>query len=649
MATVKPFKRREVFLVESERVAVIDIETDDLDATVIHCIVTQEEGEDARVWLAPFDTFKEYAKSIDRWVGHNALEFDIRVINDLLGMTIELSDVIDTLILGRLLHFTGVTNHMLSTYGLSFNLPKIDFHDYSTLSQEMIDYCIRDVGITLRIYLKFKSYLKNKVFAPSIWLEHYMSLICSDMTKVGFYFNKQKAEPVLSAVESRMEELEKQFQFIWPPELQEVGSIKYRIKIDGTLYKNVSDSMQNYPKTEVRGSDLILYDWIGFNPGSAKDRVEKLWESGWQPTEKTKTHYEFTLKARPNGMWRKTKLTPELYKEKKEYFAKYGWAVSEENLLTLPERAPEGASALSEWLTLQGRRSALRERLENVGSDYRIHARFTHIGAWTHRMAHSSPNLANISSPFFGEPNNPVEVVKSLYDAKLREMFCVDGGHLVGTDADGIQLRILAHYLRSDAYVDAIVSGRKEDGTDIHNLNRRALGLDGVTRDNAKTFIYAWLLGAGSAKVARILGCSLSAAKEAVENFIASTEGLSELKSGQIQSDARRGYFIGLDGRRVVQPDAYYMLAGYLQNGESVVMKLANTLWREWADQAKISYKQVNFVHDEWQTQVMDSLSAAEEMGHLQRKSIVTAGEQLGCYCPLAGSTNIGFNWLETH
>lgn len=627
----------------------IDIETDDLDATVIHCIVTQEEGKQADVWLAPFDTFKQYAKGIDKWVGHNALTFDIPVTNRLLNMSIPNEDIIDTLVCGRLLNFSGVPNHQLATYGLTFNMKKIPFNDFSTLTEDMITYCKRDVEITMRIYLQFKRYLENPVFAMSLWVEHYSALLCQRIGDNGFYFNKKMAQEVLDEVELRMEELELRFQQIWPPELKETGSIKYRVTNEGVLYKNVEEAMRNYPKTEVRGSDLILYSYVGFNPGSSKDRVEKLWECGWKPTEKTDTHYKFTLKAKRNGMWGKTRLTPELYDQKKEYFLKYGWAVSEENLMTLPEDAPEGASALSEWLTLQGRRSALQERIRNVGPDLRIHARFTHIGAWTHRMAHSAPNLANISSPFFGEPKNPVEVVKSLYDAKLREMFCVDGGHLVGTDADGIQLRILAHYLRSDAYVEAIVSGRSEDETDIHNVNRRALGLDYITRSHAKTFIYAWLLGAGAAKVARILGCNLATAKEAVQNFIDSTEGLSELKSGQIRSDARRGYFIGLDGRRVIQKDEYYMLAGYLQNGEAVIMKLANILWTEQADKEKIRYKQVNFVHDEWQTQVYDSMDAAERMGVIQRESLVTAGEMVGCYCPLAGSTNIGFNWLETH
>jgi DNA polymerase-1 len=265
-------------------------------------------------------------------------------------------------------------------------------------------------------------------------------------------------------------------------------------------------------------------------------------------------------------------------------------------------------------------------------------------------MASSDPNLQNLSSPWHGEATNPVQVVKELYDSKLREMFIVpEGAYLVGTDAESIQLRILAHYLKNDDYVHAIVSGLKEEGNDIHNVNRRALGLDYLTRDHAKTFIYAWLLGAGVAKVARILGCSLSDAKRAVEAFINNTEGLGELRSGLIQRDASRGYFTGLDGRRVMQPDAYYMLAGYLQNGETLVMKHANWMWHEQATAEKISFKQVNFVHDEWQVEVTDSYDAACRLGELQCKALEQVGKDLNVYCPLSGETKIGTNWLETH
>ena len=99
---------------------------------------------------------------------------------------------------------------------------------------------------------------------------------------------------------------------------------------------------------------------------------------------------------------------------------------------------------------------------------------------------------------------------------------------MVGTDAEGIQLRVLAHLMKSEEYVHAIVSGKREDETDIHNLNRKALGRSHITRDMDKTFIYAFLLGAGNAKVAQILKVNQKEAKQAVENYMQSNQGLAE-------------------------------------------------------------------------------------------------------------------------
>ena len=79
--------------------------------------------------------------------------------------------------------------------------------------------------------------------------------------------------------------------------------------------------------------------------------------------------------------------------------------------------------------------------------------------------------------------------VKAKYDGPFRGLWTVEeGNYLVGTDAEGIQLRILADLMESQEYIDAIITGKKEDETDIHNLNRKALGLPHITRDMAKTF-----------------------------------------------------------------------------------------------------------------------------------------------------------------
>ena len=333
-----------------------------------------------------------------------------------------------------------------------------------------------------------------------------------------------------------------------------------------------------------------------------------------------------------------------------EKFLRYGWQCNEMNLSTLPEDAPKGGRNLAEWLTLEGRRSSLEEWIKHVKDDGRIHGRFTHIGAWTGRMAHSAPNQANIPAAFHGTPKTAVEIVKDEYDGRMRCLWTVeDGNYLVGTDAEGIQLRILAHLMKSDEYIHAIVSGRKEDETDIHNVNRKALGISHVTRDMAKTFIYAFLLGAGVAKVATILKVNQREAGEAIDNFMNSIQGLSDLKKKVIPHVAKRGWFRGLDGRKVPVPSEHKALAGMLQNGEAVVMKHSAITWTTAARKLGIKYKLVTWPHDEWQTEVEGSMNDAELLGNIQRQSIVDTGKKLSILCPLAGSTDIGRTWGDTH
>lgn len=332
-------------------------------------------------------------------------------------------------------------------------------------------------------------------------------------------------------------------------------------------------------------------------------------------------------------------------------FERYGWTMSEANLNTLPEDAPAGARNLAEWLTLEGRRSSLAEWLKHYNeTDGRIHGQFTHIGAWTGRMAHSAPNQANIPSAFHGVAKTAVDAVKATYDGEFRKLWCVpDGAYLVGTDAEGIQLRILADLMKSEEYVHAIISGKKEDETDIHNLNRKALGISHVTRDDAKTFIYAFLLGAGNGKVSQILRVNQKEAAEAVENFTNSIQGLARLKNDIIPRVAQRGYFKGYDGRRVVVPSKHKTLAGMLQNGESTIMKHSALQWVRQAKQQGFKFKLCTWPHDEWQTEVTGSMEEAEALGTIQRQAIVDTGVKFNMICPLAGSTDIGKNWYDTH
>jgi DNA polymerase I-like protein with 3'-5' exonuclease and polymerase domains len=335
----------------------------------------------------------------------------------------------------------------------------------------------------------------------------------------------------------------------------------------------------------------------------------------------------------------------------------YGWMTDEENLNTLPDTAPASAHKLARFMLLASRSSMLQTWLENVRDDGRIHGDFNHILPWTHRMSHANPNMGNIPSYDAKQPH------KTPYGDKMRALWrCDYGRYLVGVDAESIQLRIFGHYINDPAFIKALIAGKKEDGSDPHSLNQKALGDICKSRDDAKTFIYAWLLGAGIAKVAQILGCSRDEAEIACDNFLRFYPGLKRLKDDVIPADATAGYFRGFDGRfvRIFGEDyssrCHFALAGYLQCGEAVIMKRACQLWYPKLESEKVPFWFVNFVHDEFQIETVRDMEVAKYVAETVADSIRQVGVDLGLLCPMAGSVlnghgklAVGDNWMATH
>lgn len=146
--------------------------------------------------------------------------------------------------------------------------------------------------------------------------------------------------------------------------------------------------------------------------------------------------------------------------------------IDETTLGALPY--PE-AKAMVEYLTITKKLSQVEGWLTSE-RDGRIYGYINTIGANTHRCTHLDPNVAQVDK-----------------DRRMRSLFKASTGMtLVGCDAEGLELRMLGHYLArwdGGAFSHAVVEGRKEDGTDAHTLNQKAVGLH--LRDSAKTFIYA--------------------------------------------------------------------------------------------------------------------------------------------------------------
>lgn len=628
---------------------IIDIETDGIDDPKnIWVIVCREIASgDTHVFREPTsrpeesERFKRYLEGVSLWIGHHIIKYDIPIINNLLGTNIPLdSGIVDTLVVSRLIYQARPGGHSLENWGSILSFPKNLFSDFNKYSTELEDRCVKDTELNLLVYNFLLKYIKSAAWKTSIETEHYTEYLTYILNKNGFTFNLEKAAEYKKELETELNSIREKLEKAFPPRSKFIKEILPRETKKGTLHASQfkwHESIDLTPFTP--GNPFSLFTFDTFNPSSPKQAIERLWEFGWKPIEKTDAHKD-AIKAKQR---RRTKNKEE--DDRLDHFAVYGWKLSDTNLETLPADAPESARMLSHWLKVRSRSSTLQTWFDAYQpNDGRIHGRFMGIGAWTHRMSHNSPNMANIprETDKFGK--------EAYYGKEFRELWTASPGKkLIGVDAASIQLRVLAHYMNDPAFTKAVISGSSKDGTDPHSLNKKALGDICKGRDPAKRFIYAWLLGAGVDMVAHILDCSRDQAQIAVNNFIEFYPGLKALKEEQIPNDARLGYFKGFDGRYVSVVSEHLVLAGYLQNGESCIMKTAAKIWYPRLVKEKIPFKFINFVHDEWQTEVDDDDDLCDYVGGIQADAIVKAGEILNLNCPQAGEIKKGYNWYQTH
>jgi DNA polymerase I-like protein with 3'-5' exonuclease and polymerase domains len=329
-----------------------------------------------------------------------------------------------------------------------------------------------------------------------------------------------------------------------------------------------------------------------FNPGSRKQIGERLIEKGWKP----------------------------------EKFTENGQAIVDEGTLEgldFPE-----AKAIAEYLLLQKRIAQIKSWLDVVQSDGRVHGRVITNGAVTGRMTHHSPNMAQV--PSCGSP----------YGEDCRDLWIVEKGYkLVGIDASGLELRMLAHYMKDDAYIYEVTQG------DIHTANQKAAGLE--TRAQAKTFIYAFLYGAGAAKIGKVVGAGAKEGQRLIDSFLENTPKLRTLREDVARICKSSGSLPGLDGRRLHVRSDHAAVNTLLQGAGAIVMKQALVILDERLSKLGVDYKFVANVHDEWQIEVEEAY--ADMVGKLGVQAIEEAGRVLEMRCPLTGAYRVGNSWKETH
>ena len=542
----------------------LDIEADGLNPTKIHCVVTKRSNEAHLTHLSRRSLIDELAKG-GKVCGHNLIGYDLPVMRKLWGISVPSERVLDTLVLSRLFHPDREGGHSLAVWGMHLGFPKGDHSEWDVLSDEMIEYCKRDVDVTEKLHNALMVQMQMREFSQQcVDLEHSIAFICKDQEDNGFEFDRDGAVKLYEELTTRMHRIENDLQQVFPPIIEE----------------RISE------KTGKKLTDKVTV----FNVGSRQQIAERLKSKGAVWKELT-----------PSG---KPKVDEKTLKEQ----------------IQIPE-----AKIILRYLMCQKRASQVDSWIKAVTEKGRIHGRVRPIGAVTGRMAHSSPNMAQVPA------------VRAEYGKQCRELFTVPKDRvLVGADASGLELRMLAHYMNDADYTHEILTG------DIHTANQKAAGL--ATRDQAKTFIYAFLYGAGDAKIGSVVGSTSVAGRALKKTFLENTPALAELRE-KVAKDCESGFLDGLDGRKIRVRSAHAALNTLLQGAGAIVMKQAIIILYDLL--ARVDFKLVAQVHDEWQIECRPE--DADFIGKSCVNSMVFAGEVLQLNCPLDGEYRVGNSWADTH
>lgn len=610
---------------------IFDLETDGLldSVTKIHCLVIKDTADNSiLVCNKQHENIELGLKLLmkgDRIVGHNVIKYDIPVIRKLYPwFSIDESLVMDTIVCTRLI-FTNLKDtdenliltkdfpsklrgsQSLEAWGFRMGNYKGDYvGGWDEWSQDMEDYCVQDVQVTHDLA---KVIIGKQYSNVALRLEHDVAWIVARQERHGFAFNEQAAAKLYGELAGRRNELDVELKTLFG----------WWYARDGKPFVPKRDNKKsNY----TEGCALSKVKQVYFNPSSRDHIAGRLIKQyGWKPQE-------FTDSGKPK--------------------------VDETTLVGL--KYPQ-VDKVIEYLVIDKRIGQLAEgtqALMRVSKQGVIYGGVITNGAVTGRMTHSHPNVAQ--TPRVG----------SLYGKEFRALYQARPGKvLVGCDAAALELRDLAGYMRrfdGGAYIKTVVEGRKEDGTEVHTVNRKALGLQ--SRDVTKTWFYAWAYGAGDWKLGAVclddpafkehqrtdealvqLG---KITRRKFEKNLAALGKLVEQVKAKAKTDRK---LTGLDGRILHVRAQHSALNTLLQSAGAVQMKKALVLldkYLQWAGLKQgVDYEFVANVHDEWQIEC--SPDWAEFIGTAAVGAIGAAGQFFNFPCPLGGEYAIGRTWADTH
>jgi DNA polymerase I-like protein with 3'-5' exonuclease and polymerase domains len=189
------------------------------------------------------------------------------------------------------------------------------------------------------------------------------------------------------------------------------------------------------------------------------------------------------------------------------------------------------------------------------------------------------------------------------------------------------------------AYADVVLNG------DIHTTNQEAAGLP--TRNNAKTFIYGFLYGAGDEKVGKIIGKGAGEGRKIKNKFLKKLPALKYLKDAVSNAAKERGWLKGLDGRIIPIRHSHAALNTLLQSAGAIICKTWYVFINRAIKKSNLDAQIVAFIHDEVQLLVKEGQEDAT--GQLIQRCMRDVEQHFGFRCRLDSEYKYGRNWADTH
>lgn len=557
----------------------------------------------------------------DRAIGHNSLSFDWPALERVHPGTMTFDQQWDTMTVTALLE-PKRRQIKLAALGQELGFPKGDHDDFTVYSEAMRLYLERDVEITARWYAHLQKKLRllfaqGLDYRNAIALEHRVQ-VCLGLQGIhGFRLDVARAEALDADLRGEMETLQSELQRALPPRYRpEKADFDFGRRAwvrSRTFVPRGDNSRYGY----VTGAPLTRVKREVFNPASRIQGGYRIaQEFGWRPSQ-------FTAAGQPK-MDEKTleSLDDPVAKTLARYF-----------------RIEKQVAQLSE-----GKAAWLRK-----AEGDRIRGYVRSCGTRTHRMSHSSPNVAQVDR-----------------DERMRACWLPDHGDvLVGVDADALELRMMACYLYpwdSGQYAESVLHGSKESGTDVHSINQQALGL--FDRDKTKTFFYAMIYGAGDGKLGTIVvddalqagsprpkGSTVTIGRAARARLQDGITGLADLMQ-RVEQRAADNKRLRLPDGRAVETGVRTALNSLLQGAGSVLMKTALSAFHFNIAPARgldhgAAFSYCANIHDE--VQFSCSPEHADAVGQAFVDAIQIAGWWLKLPVPFDGNYAVGENWAETH